>query len=47
MAEAPCQPRITIEEIRKQYPLHLLVWENDYDGLKKELENNITTVSTS
>lgn len=42
MAEASSQPRITIEDIKRQYPLHLLVWENDYDGLKKELGNNVT-----
>ncbi|XP_075220941.1 ankyrin repeat domain-containing protein 13D isoform X2 [Lycorma delicatula] len=43
MAEASGQPRITLDDIRKQFPLHLFVWQNDYDRLKKELENNITS----
>ncbi|RZF44407.1 hypothetical protein LSTR_LSTR010036 [Laodelphax striatellus] len=42
MAEATTPTRITLEDIRKQYPLHLLVWNNDYEGLKKEFENEIT-----
>ncbi|XP_039292437.1 ankyrin repeat domain-containing protein 13D isoform X2 [Nilaparvata lugens] len=42
MAEATTPSRITLEDIRKQYPLHLLVWNNDYEGLKKEFENEIT-----
>lgn len=29
--------KMTIDEIKEQYPLHYLVWNNNYDELKKEL----------
>lgn len=40
MAEAKSVPMLTKEEIKLQYPLHLSVWSNDFDGLKATLDSN-------
>lgn len=36
--------KMTIDEIKQQYPLHYLVWNNDYDELKKELSKQLPQV---
>lgn len=30
---------VQIDFIKKEYPLHLLVWQNDYHQLEKELSS--------
>lgn len=36
--------KMTIDEIKQQYPLHYLVWTNDYEELKKELVKPLSQV---
>lgn len=44
MAESPIY--LSLEDIKKEYPVHLFVWNNEFEELKKHLETNISNVST-
>uniref|UniRef100_A0A1B6FWR0 Ankyrin repeat domain-containing protein n=1 Tax=Cuerna arida TaxID=1464854 RepID=A0A1B6FWR0_9HEMI len=39
MAQSPGVTMLTTEEIKRQYPLHFCVWNNDFEGLKEQLDN--------
>lgn len=40
MAETASTPEpIDLEEVKKVYPLHIHIWNNDYEALKTELED--------
>lgn len=45
MAQALGTNLLSVEEIKKQYPIHLCVWNNDYDSLKEILNASVTQVS--
>lgn len=46
MAEALAK-KLTIDEIKTQYPVHFCVWNNDYDGLKEKLDTDLAQVSVA
>lgn len=40
MAES--NQKLIMDQIKEQFPLHLLVWNNDYDALKSELSKGVS-----